>query len=135
MMNGTATLIPAVTQKFTRPSPKRNGRKSLFLNSQRNAEYVFFSDCSLNEVVFAALNIRAIPHKERTAKRSGKGTIVDSTLIAAPSSTKNKEKQRDPEAHSVKKGNQWYFGYKEHIGVDADSGLVHTVETTAAILY
>ena len=61
-----------------------------------------------------------------------KGTIVDSTLIAAPSSTKNKEKQRDPEAHSVKKGNQWYFGYKEHIGVDADSGLVHTVETTAA---
>ena len=58
-----------------------------------------------------------------------KGTIVDSTLIAAPSSTKNKEKQRGPEAHSVKKGNQWYFGYKEHIGVDADSGLVHTVET------
>ena len=43
----------------------------------------------------------------------------------------NEEKQRDPEAHSVK----WYFGYKEHIGVDADSGLVHTVETTAAILY
>ena len=41
----------------------------------------------------------------------------------------NEEKQRDPEAHSVKKGNQWYFGYKEHIGVDADSGLVHTVET------
>ena len=57
---------------------------------------------------------------------------MDSTLIAAPSSTKNKEKQRDPEAHSVKKGNQWYFGYKEHIGVDADSGLVHTVETAAA---
>ena len=43
----------------------------------------------------------------------------------------NEEKQRDPEAHSVKKGNQWYFGYKEHIGVDTDSGLVHTVETTA----
>lgn len=64
-----------------------------------------------------------------------KGTIVDSTLIAAPSSTKNKEKQRDPEAHSVKNGNKWYFSYKEHIGVDADSGLVHTVETTAAILY
>lgn len=60
------------------------------------------------------------------------GTIVDSTLIEAPSSTKNKEGKRDPEAHSVKKGNQWHFGYKEHIGVDADSGLVHTVETTAA---
>ena len=61
-----------------------------------------------------------------------KGTIVDSTLIEAPNSTKNEEKQRDPEAHSVKKGNQWYFGYKEHIGVDADTGLVHTVKTTAA---
>ena len=46
---------------------------------------------------------------------------MDSTLIAAPSSTKNKEKQRDPEAHSVKKGNQWYFGYKEHIGVDCSA--------------
>lgn len=61
-----------------------------------------------------------------------KGTIVDSTLIAAPSSTKNEKEERDPEAHSAKKGNQWYFGYKEHIGVDADSGLVHTVETTSA---
>ena len=61
-----------------------------------------------------------------------KGTIVDSTLISAPSSTKNEKKERDPEAKQVKKGNQWYFGYKEHIGVDADSGLVHTVETTSA---
>ncbi len=61
-----------------------------------------------------------------------KGTIVDSSLIAAPSSTKNKEKQRDPEAHSTKKGNTWYFGYKAHIGVDKDSGLVHTVKATAA---
>ena len=55
-----------------------------------------------------------------------------STLISAPSSTKNKDEERDPEAHQAKKGNQWYFGYKEHIGVDAESGLVHTVETTAA---
>lgn len=61
-----------------------------------------------------------------------KGTIVDSTLIAAPSSTKNADRQRDPEAHSVKKGNQWYFGYKAHIGVDKDSGLVHHVKATAA---
>lgn len=52
--------------------------------------------------------------------------------MAAPSSTKNKKGERDPEAHQVKKGNQWYFGYKEPIGVDAESGLVHTVETTAA---
>lgn len=60
------------------------------------------------------------------------GTIVDSTLIAAPSSTKNAEKKRDPEAHSVKKGNELHFGYKAHIGVDKDTGLVHTVKATAA---
>lgn len=61
-----------------------------------------------------------------------KGTIVDSTIIAAPSSTKNREKKRDPEAHQTKKGNTWHFGYKAHIGVDKESGLVHHVETTAA---
>ena len=63
-----------------------------------------------------------------------KGTIVDSTLIAASSSTKNKEKQRDPEAHSVKKGNQWYFGYKEHIGVDGDCGYLGAEKKDDAIL-
>ena len=61
-----------------------------------------------------------------------KGTIVDSTIIEAPTSTKNKEKKRDPDAHQVKKGNAWHFGYKAHIGVDRDSGLVHTVKATAA---
>ena len=61
-----------------------------------------------------------------------KGTIVDSTIIAAPSSTKNREKKRDPDAHQTKKGNTWHFGYKAHIGVDSKSGLVHTVEATAA---
>ena len=61
-----------------------------------------------------------------------KGTIVDSTIISAPSSTKNKERKRDPEAHQTKKGNTWYFGYKAHIGVDRDSGLVHTVKATSA---
>ena len=59
------------------------------------------------------------------------GTAVDATLIAAPTSTKNKDKARDPEMHSSKKGDQWYFGMKAHIGVDADSGLVHTVRATA----
>ena len=59
------------------------------------------------------------------------GTAVDVTLIPAPSSTKNKDKARDPEMHSSKKGNQWYFGMKAHIGVDADSGLVHTVRGTS----
>ncbi len=61
-----------------------------------------------------------------------KGTIVDSTLISAPSSTKNAEKKRDPEAHSTKKGNTWHFGYKAHIGVDTDTGLVHTLRVTSA---
>lgn len=61
-----------------------------------------------------------------------KGTIVDSTIIAAPSSTKNQKKERDPDAHQVKKGNVWHFGYKAHIGADKDSGLVHTVEVTGA---
>ena len=60
------------------------------------------------------------------------GTAVDATLIAAPSSTKNQEGKRDPEMHQTKKGNQWHFGMKAHIGVDADSGLVHTVVGTAA---
>ena len=61
-------------------------------------------------------------------------SAVDATLIAALSSTKNKEGKRDPEMHSSKKGNQWYFGMKAHIGVDADSGLVHTVCGTACHL-
>ena len=60
------------------------------------------------------------------------GTVVDATLIAAPSSTKNSQGERDPEMHQTKKGNQWHFGMKAHIGVDADSGLVHTVVGTGA---
>ena len=59
------------------------------------------------------------------------GTVVDATLIAAPSSTKNASGERDPEMHQSKKGNQWYFGMKAHIGVDAESGLVHTVRGTS----
>jgi IS5 family transposase len=60
------------------------------------------------------------------------GTLVDATLIAAPPSTKNKEKKRAPEMHQTKKGNQWYFGMKAHIGADRDSKLVHTVVVTPA---
>ena len=60
------------------------------------------------------------------------GTLVDATLIAAPSATKNKGKQRDPEMHQPRTGNQWYFGMKAHIGADRDSKLVHTVVVTAA---
>jgi IS5 family transposase len=64
-------------------------------------------------------------------KLSG-GTIVDATIIAAPSSTKNQNKARDPEMHPTKKGNQWHFGMKLHIGVDRKSGLVHSASVTAA---
>lgn len=60
------------------------------------------------------------------------GTLMDATLLAAPPSTKNKDKQRDPEMHQTKKGNQWYFGMKAHIGADRDSTLVHTLVATAA---
>ena len=61
-----------------------------------------------------------------------KGTIVDSTLVGVPSSAKNRKKERAPDTHQANKGNQWYFGYKGHIGVDRDTGLVNRVETTAA---
>ncbi len=60
------------------------------------------------------------------------GTIVDATIIEAPPSTKNKEKSRDPEMHQAKKSNAWHFGMKAHVGVDAASGLVHSVVGTAA---
>jgi len=64
-------------------------------------------------------------------KLSG-GTIVDATIIAAPTSTKNQDKARDPEMHQTKKGNEWYFGMKVHIGVDSKSGLVHSASVTPA---
>ena len=60
------------------------------------------------------------------------GTIVDATIISAPSSTKNRTKERDPEMHQTKKGNQWYFGMKAHIGVDSQTKLIHSVAATAA---
>lgn len=78
---------------------------------------------------FFALVVKTLTDRGLILK---KGTIVDSTIIEAPSSTKNKEKQRDPDAHSVKKGSDWYFGYKAHVGVDKDSGIVHTLEVTGA---
>lgn len=60
------------------------------------------------------------------------GTIVDATLVAAPPSTKNEEKARDPEMHQVKKGNQWHFGMKVHVGADSQTGLIHSAAVTAA---
>ena len=69
--------------------------------------------------------------KERGLLMS-QGTLIDATLIAAPSSTKNRKHERDPQMHQTKKANQWYFGLKAHIGADEQSGLVHTVVSTAA---
>jgi len=82
----------------------------------------------LTERIFATIN--ALLAAKGLILREG--TVVDATLIAAPSSTKNREGERDPEIHQTKKGNQWHFGMKAHIGVDADTGITHTVVTTAA---
>ena len=71
-------------------------------------------------------------HLEAKGIRIATGTIVDATIIHAPSSTKNEKKERDPAMHQTKKGNQWYFGLKAHIGVDSKEGTVHSVATSAA---
>ena len=82
----------------------------------------------LAQQIFDAVKV----HLEAAGVLLRHGTIVDATIIAAPSSTKNEKGKRDPEMHQTKKGNQWYFGIKAHIGVDAESGLVHTVIGTPA---
>ncbi len=71
-------------------------------------------------------------HLEAHGLKVSTGTIVDATIISAPSSTKNAAKQRDPEMHQTKKGNQWYFGMKAHVGVDSKTKLIHSVVATAA---
>ena len=71
-------------------------------------------------------------HLEVQGLRPREGTIVDASIIEAPSSTKNRAGERDPDMHQTKKGNEWHFGMKVHIGVDADTGLVHSMSTTAA---
>ena len=83
---------------------------------------------NLGEQIFETVKA----HLKAKGMAMKQGTIIDATLIAAPSSTKNKKGERDPEMHQTKKGNQWYFGMKVHIGVDKDTGLIHSVETTAA---
>ena len=82
----------------------------------------------LTERLLAEINA----HLSERGLLVGKGTIVDATIIDAPSSTKNAKKKRDPQMHQTRKGKQWYFGMKVHIGVDTDSGLVHTLRGTAA---
>ncbi len=85
-------------------------------------------DQGLTGVIFATIN----DHLARQGLLLREGTLVDATLIAAPPSTKNRDRARDPDMHQAKKGQQWHFGMKAHIGVDADSGLVHPQVTTPA---
>lgn len=82
----------------------------------------------LTDSIFNAINA----HLAEKGLFMRQGTVVDATIIAAPPSTKNRTGERDPDMHQTKKGNQWHFGMKAHIGVDAESGLVHTVVGTAA---
>ena len=83
---------------------------------------------SLGQGLFQEINA----HLESQGLRLKEGTIVDASIIEAPSSTKNRAGRRDPEMHQVKKGNQYHFGMKLHIGVDAQTGLVHSFSTTPA---
>ena len=82
----------------------------------------------LGEGLFAEINA----HLASLGYGVRKGTIVDASIVDAPSSTKNAKGERDPEMHQTRKGNQWYFGMKAHIGVDAQTGLTHSLATTAA---
>jgi IS5 family transposase len=82
----------------------------------------------LTERIFAAINA----HLTERGLILKEGTVVDATIIAAPSSTKNREGRRDPEMHQTRKGDQWHFGMKAHIGADMDTGLVHSLATTPA---
>jgi len=82
----------------------------------------------LGEALFKAVN----RHLHEQGIKVSTGTIVDATIISAPSSTKNKAKERDPEMHQTAKGKQWYFGMKAHIGVDSREKIIHTVKVSAA---
>ena len=88
----------------------------------------FLERHGLGKALFKQVN----KHLEKNGLILREGSIVDATIIAAPSSTKNSTGKRDPEMHQTRKGNQWYFGMKMHIGVDDTLGLIHSVETTAA---
>jgi IS5 family transposase len=83
---------------------------------------------NLGDELFRLVNV----YLEENGMKVARGTIVDATIINAPSSTKNKDKQRDPEMHQTRKGNQWYFGMKAHIGVDSKTKMIHSVAATAA---
>jgi len=82
----------------------------------------------LGEKILGTVNL----HLQAGGVRITTGTIVDATILHAPASSKNREQQRDPEMHQTKKGNQWYFGMKAHVGVDSKTKIIHTAVATAA---
>jgi IS5 family transposase len=82
----------------------------------------------IGKKIFDAVN----EHLKAQGIKIGNGTIVDATIITAPSSTKNNDKERDPEMHQTRKGNQWYFGMKGHIGVDSKEKIIHSIDVTPA---
>ena len=86
---------------------------------------------NLGEELFRLVNV----YLEENGMKVARGTIVDATIINAPSSTKNKDKQRDPEMYQTRKGNQWYFGMKAHIGIDSKTTMIHSVVATAANIH
>src|SRR5438128_11453378 len=86
--------------------------------------------CLMPELAHRSL-VRRL-HLQAQGVRITTGTIVDATILHAPTSTKNREQQRDPEMHQTKKGKQWYFGMKAHVGVDSKTKIIHTAVATAA---
>jgi IS5 family transposase len=83
---------------------------------------------TLGDELFRLVNV----YLEENGMKVARGTIVDASIINAPSSTKNKDKKRDPEMQQTRKGNQWYFGMKAHIGVDSKTKMIHSVVATAS---
>lgn len=115
--------MPALRQFARLSSQAAVPDETTILNFRRRIEVN-----GLAPEIFASVN-RHLMRRNLMVKH---GTMVDATIIEAPTSTKNAEGERDPEMHSTKKGNEWHFGMKAHIGADVMSGLVHTVVTTAA---
>ena len=97
--------------------------ETTILNFRRIIETNHLSECLFNDVN---------DYLSEQGIRISQGSMVDATMIQAPSSTKNKEKQRDPDMHSTRKGNQYYFGMKIHIGTDVDSNVIHSATVTSA---
>ena len=108
---------------------KRKTRREIFLERMDSLiPWDQLEELELGQSLFEEIN----RHLESQGLRLREGTIVDASIIEAPSSTKNRSGERDPEMRQTKKGNEWHFGMKVHIGADAETGVVHSVTTTPA---